>query len=64
MEKCPYCGNDSLINDYFEEEWMIWCGDCGRDLTAEAMYEESLMWDEERNYENRESNPTSTGSKA
>ena len=48
MEYCPHCGCDGIISDYFEEEWLYWCGHCGRDLTADVMHEESLMYDEER----------------
>lgn len=36
LEHCPHCGG-MVIWDYFEEEFMYWCGDCGKDLNAEVM---------------------------
>ena len=35
LERCPECG-DLIMSDYFEEEFMAWCGGCGKDLTEEV----------------------------
>lgn len=30
---CPLCGGFRLITDVFEEEELVWCGDCGKNIT-------------------------------
>ena len=52
LEKCPNCGGEQFMCDYFEEEWFFWCGHCSMDLTAcqQAM----LYKDEENCYESGE----------
>ena len=46
--ECPYCGSNHILSDYFEEEWTYWCGHCGRDVSAEAYYEECQDADNKR----------------
>jgi len=35
--ECPYCGSTEIINDYFENEWLWWCGHCGRRIDYESV---------------------------
>jgi len=35
-ELCPHCGSDEILSDYFEDEWLYWCGHCGREIMAET----------------------------
>jgi len=30
--KCPYCGDEDIISDMFEDEWVYWCNWCGREI--------------------------------
>lgn len=30
--ECSHCGSDHIMSDYFEDEWIYWCGVCLREV--------------------------------
>ena len=49
-ELCPHCGSNEILNDYFEEEWTYWCGQCLREIEPTEMHGEAddFMEDESK----------------
>jgi transcription initiation factor TFIIIB Brf1 subunit/transcription initiation factor TFIIB len=43
--ECPKCHSTHILSDYFEDEWLYWCGNCGTDVTVDVLYsQEEEEW--------------------
>ena len=64
LQECPHCQSTEFMSDYFEEEWIYWCGQCGRNLTEFNETEEMRLYNEENDGAEQESTDESEGDEA
>ena len=43
--ECSNCGSTEILSDYFEEEWMYWCSQCGHEI--EVIYDSQKVYEED-----------------